>query len=290
MKLLVIGGSGLVGANLVEIASEAGVDVHATYNSTDTTHTDSHLDKSDPEHTMATVEEFDPDVVVDTAAFHDVDACNIDRLHAWAVNATGSRNAAIAANSVGAHFIYLSTDYVFRGDPADTPYSEDEPVWPLNYYGRTKYAGEQAAQLADMATVLRPSVIYGLNGENFVTWALGELQDGKELNIVDDQVSSPTYAPDLARACLAVANRKLTGVYHAAGPERLSRYEFTQTLAEVCGYDPELVSPISTAELGQEAPRPRDSSLDSAVLYDAIDYSFRGPVSAFDDIRSVEGE
>lgn len=285
MRLLVVGGSGLVGSNVVAAGSDAGAEVRATYRSTETERTDVRLDKTDSERTASVIEEFDPDVVVDTAAFHAVDDCETDRDLAWSVNAAGTRNVAAAADAVGAHLIYLSTDYVFAGRPGDAPYAESDPVAPPNYYAETKYAGERAARIADTATVLRPSVVYGLASDNFVTWALGELEDGNELTIVDDQISAPTYAPDLARACLAVAEEDLTGVYHATGPRSVSRYEFTTALADAHGFDSELVTPISTEEFGQEAPRPTDSTLDSTRLYDAIDHEFRSPEAAFETMR-----
>lgn len=283
MRLLVIGGLGLVGSNIVDVAEEAGEEVYATHHSSGSERTDFSLDKTDAERTREVVEEVDPDVVIDTAAFHAVDDCEMERERAWAVNAEGTRNAAVAADDVGAHFVYLSTDYVFRGDPEGAPYSEEDPVAPINYYARTKYAGEQAAQIADTATVLRPSVIYGLASGNFLTWVLGELEDGNEVGIVDDQVSTPTYAPDLARACMDIADQRLTGTYHTTGPASLSRYEFTVTLANVCGYDSNLVSPITTEELGQEAPRPADSSLDSSWLYDDLGREFRRPEDGFEE-------
>jgi dTDP-4-dehydrorhamnose reductase len=281
MKTLVIGGSGLVGSNIVTIASESGDDVHATYRSTETDRTASRLDKTDAEETLALVERVQPDAVIDTAAFHAVDDCETDRERAYAVNATGTRNTAVAADCVDAHFVYLSTDYVFPGDPTEAPYREEDPVLPVNYYARAKYAGEQAARIPETATVLRPSVVYGESKPNFVTWALDELRADNGIDIVNDQVSSPTYAPDLARACLEVVERGLVGVYHATGPERCSRYEFTVALAERFGYDPSLVSPITTAELGQEAPRPADSSLDSSALYDALGWTFTPPGEVF---------
>lgn len=284
MRVLVIGGSGLVGSNVAEAVVDAGEDVSATHLSTATEHTDVELDKTDPDRTVAVIEDINPDAVVDTAAFHAVDDCETERERAWDVNAAGTRNAAVAADRVGAHYVYLSTDYVFPGDPTDAPYTEDDPVFPLNYYARTKYAGEQAAKIAADATVLRTSVVYGLARDNFVTWALGELENGNELSIVDDQVSTPTYAPDLADACLRVATQGLTGTFHATGPESLSRYEFTVQLADVCGYDTRLVSPISTEEFGQDAPRPADGSLDSTALYDATDIEFHRPRRAFEVI------
>lgn len=284
MRVFVIGGSGLVGTNIVEYCRDADLTVRGTYNTTATETGDRQLDKTNTDETYEEITNYEPDVVIDTAAFHAVDACERERANAWAVNAAGTRNAALAADNAGAHFVYLSTDYVFRGDPADAPYTENDPVSPLNYYAQTKYAGEQAAKIADTATVLRPSVVYGIANDNFLTWALGELQEGNELDIVDDQVSTPTYAPDLARVCVEVADKGLTGVFHAAGPESISRYAFTVILAEAYGYDPDLVCPISTEELGQEAPRPTDSSLNSTSLYDATGRYFHQPEEAFDKL------
>ncbi|WP_367176603.1 dTDP-4-dehydrorhamnose reductase, partial [Haloarcula rubripromontorii] len=285
MNILVIGGSGLVGTNVVEAAEEAGDTVHATYNTTECEHAEIRLDKTDQEQTMEVICDLDPDVIVDTAAFHAVDDCETDREHAWRVNATGTKNVAVAANNVDAHLVYVSTDYVFPGEPTTAPYCENDSVSPLNYYAETKYAGERAARIAGDATILRTSVIYGLASENFVTWALNELEASNEIQIVNDQVSTATYAPDLAKACLAVAHGAHTGLYHASGPTAQSRFDFTRQLADVCDYDPDLVTPISTEELGQEAPRPADGSLDSSLLYETIDYQFRDPASAFEVIR-----
>ena len=285
MEVLVIGGSGLVGSNIVEKAHDLDADVAATYHENPVDHTDIELDKTDAETTQQVVTDVAPDLIVDTAAFHDVDACETHRDQAWTVNPTGTRNVATAANSVDAHLVYLSTDYVFPGDPDDAPYTETDPVAPLNYYAETKYAAEQAAKIADTSTILRPSVIYGLASPNFVTWVLGELRDGEEVGIVDDQTSAPTYAVDLAHACLEVYQNELTGLYHATGPQSVSRYEFTETLAQVYGFDTDLVQPISTEELGQDAPRPEDSTLDSSRLYESIEYRFSSPEDAFAKMR-----
>jgi dTDP-4-dehydrorhamnose reductase len=285
MEVLVIGGSGLVGSNIVEKAHDLDADVTATYHDNPVDHTTVELDKTDAEVTQQVVTDVSPDLIVDTAAFHDVDACETHRNQAWTVNATGTRNVASAANSVNAHLIYLSTDYVFPGNPDDAPYTETDPVAPLNYYAETKYAAEQAANIADRSTILRPSVIYGLENPNFVTWVLSELRDGEEVGIVDDQTSAPTYAVDLAHACLEVYQNELTGLYHATGPQSVSRYEFTETLAEVYGFDTDLVQPISTEELGQDAPRPEDSTLDSSRLYESIEYTFSSPEDAFAKMR-----
>lgn len=285
MDVLVIGGSGLVGTNVVEMAETDGDTVHATYNTTQCEHTAIQLDKTDQKQTTEIIRDEDPDVIVDTAAFHAVDDCETHRERAWHVNATGTRNVAVAADEVNAHLVYLSTDYVFLGKSTETPYAEEDPVSPINYYAETKYAGERAARIADDVTILRTSVVYGLASGNFVTWALSELKAGNEIQIVDDQVSTTTYAPDLARACLEIARGGYTGLYHAAGPVAQSRFEFTRQFADLCGYDPDLVAPIKTEEFGQEAPRPADGSLDSSHLYETIDYRFREPATAFERIR-----
>lgn len=285
MSVLIIGASGLVGNNVLRECEARSVDVTGTFLTSETTSADVKLDKTDGTATAELFEELRPDVVIDTAAFHDVDACETARGDAWDVNATGTRNVARAARLVGAHLVYISTDYVFAGD-AEAPYREEDPVGPLNFYGQTKYAGEQAAKTAGEWTVLRSSVVYGLTSPNFLTWVRDELAAGNRIGIVDDQRSSPTYAPDLARACIQTGTEGLTGVYHAAGPESLTRYEFTHRFVTAFGFDEALVDPITTEELGQEAPRPRDSSLDSSRLVEELGVSFQSPGEAFGEMRA----
>jgi dTDP-4-dehydrorhamnose reductase len=283
MRVFVIGGTGLVGSNIGRQCENADIPVRSTSRAEGGA--DVVLDKTDTSETRAQITEYNPDIVIDTAAYHAVDDCEHDRDQAWSVNATGTRNVAVAADAVDAHLIFLSSDYVFSGSPEDAPYHESDPIAPCNYYGETKYAAEQAAKIANRHTILRPSVIYGLASDNFATWALGEFENRNEIGIVDDQTARPTYAPDLSSACLDVADKGITGLYHATGPESLSRYEFTIELANAYDSDPNLVDPITTEELGQEAPRPEDSSLDSSVLYQTLGYEFRTPGEAVEDMR-----
>lgn len=288
MKILVIGGTGLVGSNLTQYNSETDSKIVGTFH-TETSgrpEINHELDKTDDEAVSRVIAEVDPDAIIDTAAFHDVDLCENERKKAWSVNAQGTRNVADAANTANAHYVFISTDYVFGGTPREAPYIEDDPVNPINYYSRTKFAGEQAARIASKWTVLRTSVVYGDLKPNFVTWALSELQDGEEISIVDDQTSTPTYARDLAKSCVDIVEEGITGVYHATGPVSLSRHEFTQRLAEIYGYDKSLVKPISTEEFGQEAPRPVDGSLDSTELYEKLSWEFTTPETAFEKMKT----
>jgi len=275
MDTVILGASGLVGSALVRRFGEEGLDVLGTYYTTPTDETNTQIDVTNEQAVSKLIADCDPDIVINAAAFVDVDACELERNRAWAVNVTGTRNAAAAAAKADAHFIYISTDYVFGGGSNEAPYVETDPPCPINYYGATKRAGEQAARIHPKSMILRSSVIYGTSSNNFLTWALAKLRDEKCLDIVDDQISSPTYAPDIAEACLRVWRQGITGLFHAAGPESLSRYEFTKRLAEAHGYDSRVVNPISTAEAGQQAARPYNSTLDSTNLYDRINYEFQ---------------
>lgn len=284
VNLLVIGGTGLVGSNLVA-AAQPNHTVNWTSRDPDRDVNAYKLDKTDTDTISDLLHKLDPDAVVDTAAFHAVDDCEIERQRAFDVNAVGTRDVASAADEVGAHLLFISTDYVFSGYPDEAAYMESDCTAPLNYYAETKYAGEQATKITHKHTILRPSVIYGLASDNFVTWALGELDAGNQISIVDDQVSAPTYAPDLAQACIRLIKDGNTGLYHATGPESLSRYEFTVELAKGYDYDTDLVEPITTEEFGQEAPRPADSTLDSSRLYETVGFEFRPPKEGFAEIK-----
>lgn len=288
MEVLVIGGSGLVGTNIIDICHQQGMDVCGTYFENKTQETQVQLDKTDKEDVKELIQNEDPDLIIDTAAFHNVDECEHKRTKAFDVNAVGTRNIATEANKVDAHYIYLSTDYVFPGYPYEAPYAETDRVKPLNYYAETKYSGEQAAKIANKYTILRPSVIYGIKKPNFVTWALDELREGNEITIVDDQVSSPTYAPDIARASIDIGNKEITGTYHSTGPSSISRYEFTCILAKTYKRDDDLVKPITTEELGQDAPRPENSTLNSNKLYSKLGWDFKPPTDGFKELGTAD--
>jgi len=286
MHVLVVGGSGLLGRALLDHLAERGHEATGTHaTDADTPHETVELDKTDEAAVTDLIAERRPDAVVDTAAYHDVDGCETNRERAWTVNAAGTATVARAAADAGAHYQFISTSYVFDGE--DPPYVESDSIAPPNYYAETKYAGERVAKLAPDWSVVRTDVLYGHRRSNFATWALGELRAGNQIGIVDDQISTPTYAPDLARACLGILESGERGLYHGAGPERCSRYEFTVALAEAFDLDTDLVEPITTTELGQEAPRPPDCSLDSSALTEAANVSFRPPREGFAGMRTA---
>lgn len=238
------------------------------------------LDIGDREVVQAAAREAAPSVILNPAAMTNVDACERERTQAEHANVAGPHNLAQVAREHGAHLLHVSTDYVFPGDDAQPgPYHEDDPTRPINYYGLTKLQGDEAVARAcgDEApyAIVRTALVYGTGGRsNFVKWLSGELMAGRRVRIVNDQFNTPTIADDLASLLLWLADSQTTGIYHAAGPERVGRHEWALAIAERFGLDSSLIDWVSTAELNQLAPRPRFSGLLCERL--AADQSQRG--------------
>lgn len=264
MKLVVIG-TGLTGSKLVRKGLEKGFKVTGTYctQSKELNCKQLKLDKSDKGSTFDLIEEEEPDVVVDTAAMHNVDECEKNPEISKSINVRGNRYVAEACEEFGSSLVFLSTDYVFDGK-SDKPYTEVDHPNPLSVYGRHKLRAERIVlNTVRESIVVRPSVIYGWDPvkDNFVTWALKELRNGNEINIVEDQYSNPTLADDLADTLLRLIIKGEKGLFHVAGRSCLNRYQFTQKIADVFNLDKDLIKPISTEELGQVAPRPMKGCL-----------------------------
>lgn len=206
-----------------------------------------------------------PDVVVHAASWTAVDACELDPDRAYQVNALGTRHVAEASALVGAHLVYVSTDYVFDGT-ASRPYLEWDDPNPLSVYGRSKLAGER--ECPPGATVVRPSWVCGANGANMVKTALRLAAGGEALHFVDDQVGSPTFTADLAAAIVTLALDRRPGIFHVTNQGTTTWFGFVRAVLEAAGKDPGRVVPIATADLDppRPAPRPANSVLDNSAL------------------------
>jgi len=276
MRLLVIGGSGLLGFKLAELAVDQ-FETHATYNFRPVKLEGCNfvkLDKTLRDDTLAIVKRVKPDVVIDTAALHNVDYCETHRDEAWRVNVEGTRNVVDVCKEIGAKMIFISTDYVFDGKKGF--YSEEDAPNPLHYYAQTKLEGENVVKEADIEyAIARPSVIYGWNPSelaglksssgksmNFVIWAVNKLRKKEEINIVTDQYSSPTLADNLAEVLLVLSKSKKQGVYHTAGKSCLNRFSFAKKIAEVFEFDGSLIKPVTSDMFKQAAERPKRCCLD----------------------------
>lgn len=260
-RIVITGAGGLVGRVLADQAARQGREVVAL-TSADCDVTDAKA----PERFVTS-----GDVVVNCAAYTKVDAAEEDQARAHAVNAVGAENIAHACARAGAELIHISTDYVFRGDER-TPYEIDDETGPLSVYGRTKLAGEFAV-LATMpdAHIVRTAWIYqGGGGTDFVATMRRLAAGDKRVDVVADQIGSPTYVGDLVGALLEVADGGIREpVLHAANDGAVSRLELARAVFELVGADPQRVRPVGSDRHPRPAPRPAYSALSGRLSAEA---------------------
>jgi dTDP-4-dehydrorhamnose reductase len=248
MRVLVLGAGGMLGHDVARLAPDA------------TALDRSDCDVTDVERVRDAVHEAGPDVVVNCAAWTDVDGAETQREQALAVNELGAGNVAEAAELSGASVVYVSTDYVFDGSKRE-PYVESDPTGPLSSYGRSKLAGELATAAANPRHfIVRSSWLFGEHGRNFVATMLGT--ERSELRVVDDQVGCPTYTAHLAEAILRLVQGAEYGVHHLAGDGQCSWFEFARAIFERAGVE-KRVEPCTSDEFQRPAPRPAWSVLRS---------------------------
>jgi dTDP-4-dehydrorhamnose reductase len=202
-----------------------------------------------------------PDIVINAAAYTNVDGAETEREEAYRCNALGPRNLALATSTRNIPLLHVSTDYVFDGS-SERPYHEFDQTRPLSVYGQSKLAGEQAvATFNPSHYIVRTAWLYSPNGKNFPKTMLS-LSSRDEVRVVSDQCGSPTYAPHLAEAIVDLIETGSYGIYHLAGNGGASWYELTLKLYQACGIDTP-VRPVSTSEFPRPAVRPRYSVLTS---------------------------
>lgn len=205
-----------------------------------------------------------PQVLINCAAYTNVDGCETNEQTAFRVNALGARNLAIAAYNVNAKFVQISTDYVFDGTQA-APRREWDPVNPQSVYGKSKLWGEQlVAAVNPRHFIFRTAWLYG-EGNNFVRTMLQLAREREEIQVVHDQVGSPTSTVDLARCIVALIGTEAYGIYHATCEGQCTWYQFAVKIFELAGIKVRVI-PISTGQLNRPAPRPLFSVLDNFML------------------------
>ncbi len=266
-RILIIGSNGMLGQRLLEYYQKdnfteifcASVEPESFIKDVDYKQTDI-TNKND---IKALMRAFYPDVVINAAAYTNVDKCETEKETAWKINALAVENIAKYSFAYNAHLIHISTDYVFDG--LNGPYTEEDKVNPVSYYGRTKLAGENAINSSNVKyTIIRTNVLYGpaKHGRmDFVKWVVNSLREGKNINIVTDQVNNPTYIDDLVNGIDSAARLSKEGLFNIGGAEFLSRLDFTYRIADFFNLDKNLIKPIETKELNQPAKRPLKSGL-----------------------------
>jgi dTDP-4-dehydrorhamnose reductase len=255
--LAITGAAGMLGQDLVAAATAAGHEVLALPRAD--------LDITDGAAVDRALRDASPHVVVNSAAWTDVDGAERDEAGALAVNGAGASHVARAAAGAGAWTIHVSSDYVFDGTKRE-PYSESDPVGPLSAYGRSKLAGERAVAEAAPGrhTIVRSSWLFGVGGPCFPATILRLAAERDELKVVDDQIGCPTFTGHLAGALvdLLARDEPPAGVVHVAGGGSCSWFEFAREIVASAGAPCE-VKPCTTAEMRRPATRPAYSVLRS---------------------------
>ncbi len=258
-RILVIGAKGMLGRDLVEVLSGCpdreviGWDIDE-------------IDIREEQETIARIASSRAEIVVNLAAYTDVDGCEQDEEKAFAINAEGMKHVALGALKCGAKVIYLSTDYVFDGKQGKA-YLEDDPPNPINVYGRSKLRGEQYARdLVKDALIVRTQWLYGNHGKNFIASILRLAREKGSLSIVNDQVGSPTYTVDLSKAIAVLIEHEARGIYHVVNSDFCSWYALGLEVLKLSGMTRVGVTPISTKESGRSAARPAYSVLNTDKL------------------------
>ncbi len=254
MKVLITGAQGMLGADLLRAFAKADVvDVPRTL-----------LDITQAKAVSALIHKERPDVIINAAAYTNVDGCETHIDDAYRVNAIGARNLAIAAQEVGAAVVHFSTDYVFSGDTPE-PRREFDPVAPTSVYGKSKLAGEQLVQaLCPRHYIIRTSWLYGPHGKNFVSTMLQLGEKNGTVRVVDDQIGSPTCTVDLAHAVEHLVATSYYGVYHLSNSGTCSWHQFAIDIFQATGMDV-TVEAISSDMLDRPAKRPSYSVLDNQM-------------------------
>lgn len=281
MKLLVTGAAGMLGRDVMLAAGNAGHDVvgfgHTELDVTDAATVEKKLDLERP------------DVVINCAAWTDVDGAEEAEETAMAINGTGAGNLAAAAAAVGASVVYVSSDYVFDGAKG-APYVESDQPAPLSAYGRTKLAGEEATAAASKRHfIVRSSGLFGIGGGNFVETMLRLAVDHGEVLVVRDQVSSPTYTWHLAYGVVRLIEGIEFGIHHMAAAGQCSWYEFAREIFEQAKVECKVMS-ATTEMLGRPAPRPPFSALTSQREHAIRLPSWQDGLAGYLSQRQVERE
>jgi dTDP-4-dehydrorhamnose reductase len=253
MKILITGSNGMLGHDLREVLK----DNHDLVLTTSKT-----LDITDKKQVMDFIGDSKPDIVINSAAYTDVDGCEENRDLAYAVNGEGVRNLALACREVDCALLHISTDYVFDGTARD-PIAEDGEIGPISVYGKSKLEGEKAIlEILDKYFIVRTAWLYGINGKNFPKTMLELAENHSEITVVYDEVGTPTYTPDLAYGISQLIETDKYGIYHLTNSGYCSWCEFSRLIFEIAEKDVKVI-PVTASEFARPAPRPSYSVLEN---------------------------
>ena len=263
LKVLVTGSAGLVGRQVVKDLSNSH-QVFSCYNESKPEYGDSvKMDLKNREMISSILTEKKPDIVIHLGAMTGVDLCEKEKTSASEINTKATEIIAKECSKLNSFLVYVSTDYVFDGNLG--MYKEDNVTNPLGFYGESKLEGEKVVQnFSTNWCIARTSTPFGLHPtkKSFPMWVIENLQKQKQIDILIDQFTSPTYIPNLSRMLIEISERRITGVIHAAGASKISRYQMASMVSDKLNLDATLLKQISINKMKWVAQRPKDSSLD----------------------------
>ena len=262
LKFLVTGSAGLIGRQIVKDLSETH-EVFSCYNKSKPEHGNIiKMDLLNHEMISNVMSEKKPDVVIHLGAMTAVDLCDAQQDNALKINSQATEILAKECSKINSFMVYVSTDYVFDGNTG--MYEENDTANPLGFYGKSKLLGEKSIQnFSSNWCIARTSTPFGLHPtkKSFPIWVIENLQKQKQIDVLTDQFTSPTYVPSLSRMLIEISERHLTGIIHVAGASKISRYEMASLVSDKLGLDGKLLREISINDIKWEAQRPKDSSL-----------------------------
>ena len=227
------------------------------------------IDISDKSELKYIFKELSPDYIINCAALTNVDFCEQNKSNSYEVNVNGIKNI-ISCTTNDTKIIHISTDYVFSGNR--NIYNESDIPNPVSYYGKNKLESENILRSSNRNyLIIRPSVIFGNTGNNFYVWVRDSLKNKQDISVVTDQISNPTWSWSLSEAIYKSILSNITGLFHYAGEEIISRYDFAVKIAKVHGFNTDRITPIKTSNLNQQAKRPLYSALDNSKIKKIID-------------------
>lgn len=278
-KLLILGGTGLVGSTLIKYAQKK-YQIHITNNKNESDFKDISCTTIDfineSEKIIELIQSLKPDYIIHTVAFPSVDFCETNHDEADFLHVKMTEKISKACKKINSKLIFLSTDAVFN-NTKNVKFIESDKPNPINYYAKTKLDAENMVlSFSNDNVVLRTAVVYGWHKKSrFTNWILDSLKNNKKVDPHIDQYSTPTLVDDLVIAILKILENDISGIFHATGKSCVNRFEFATKIAKYFNYDTNLIIPVTSQEKKQLAPRPNASCLDSTKLENLIGFEFK---------------
>jgi len=272
MKFLVTGSAGLIGSQIVKDLVQKNHTTYSCYHDKKPLQgIPTHLDLSDENQIIEILQEIKPDRIIHLAAMTGVDLCEAEKELATLINTKATEILAKQAAKQKIFFLYVSTDYVFDG--INGMKKEDDPSNPLGFYGKSKLEGELVLnKLASSWCIARTSTPFGIHPtkKSFPLWVKENLEAKKEIPVLIDQFTSPTYVPNLSKMLIEITIRQIIGIIHVSGATRISRYALAELVADKLHLDKIFLIPTKTDNMNWNAQRPKDSSLDVSFATETL--------------------